>query len=308
MPLISDVLNQLGTSQWFSSLDLQSGFWQIAMHEPDIPETAVITKRGLYEWTVMPFGLKNATATFQWIINKILEEDLNDMVKVFVDDVNIHSADWLDHLKHVAKVLKKLCGANLRLNPDKCSFGYIELIFLGHKVSRGGCTPSPSKIEAIMRFPIPKNVTNVRSFLGITGYYRIYIRDYAIIAAPLFQLTKRNEEFRWDGVQHNAFEALRLCLASAPILIRPDFNEPFILDIDWSQRGVGAILSQKKGRREHPVAYASRGLTTVQRKFHPMEGECYALVWGVMHYRQYLYRNQFTIRTDHRPLEWLASV
>ena len=213
------------------------------MHELDIKKTAIITKRGLYEWTVMPFGLKNVIATFQRIINQVLEDDLNEMCKVFVDDVNIHSRGWDEHLRHIERVLQKLYQAQLRLNPDKCRFGFIELLFLGHSVSRDGCALSPLKVEAIMQFPVPKNVTNIRSFLGITGYYRIYIRDYAIIAVPLFELTKKEEPFVWTATRQNAFEALRLKLATAPILIRPDFTLPFILDVDWSQKGVGAVLS-----------------------------------------------------------------
>ena len=160
MPLISDVLNQLGDAQWFSSLDLQSVFWQIKMHEPDIKKTVIITKRGLYEWTVMPFGLKNATATFHRINNQVLEEDLNGMYKVFVDDVNIHSKEWLEYLQHIDRVLKKLHDAQLCLNPNKYRFGFIELVFLNHSVSGHDCfwvtsypvmvAPSPAKVEAIM--------------------------------------------------------------------------------------------------------------------------------------------------------------
>jgi hypothetical protein len=232
----------------------------------------------------------------------------SEFLKVFVDDLNVHSKNWENHLQHLEAVLAKLKEVNLKLNPGKCCFAARSIVFLGHVVSHKGTRPDPSKIDALVHFPVPKTVTDVRSFLGLTGYYRNYVKGYARMAVPLFELTKKEVAFVWDLGCQSSFEALKGALVAAPVLVQPDFGKQFCLDVDWSLKGVGAILSQKEGRKEKVVAYASKGLTPVQKKFHPMEGECYALIWGVMHFRQYLHRTHFILRIDHKPLEWLATV
>ncbi len=175
-------------------------------------------------------------------------------------------------------------------------------------VSERGAKPDLGKIDAVMRFPEPRMVTDVRSFLGLTGYYQKYVQGYSQLAGPLFDLTRKDVVFVWSRNCQQAFDTLKKALVDAPTLIRLDFSRPFCLDVDWSTRGIGAILSQKEGRFEKVVAYASKGLMVAQRRFHPMEGECYALIWGIMHFRQYLHRTRFTIRIDHKPFKWLAMV
>jgi hypothetical protein len=256
----------------------------------------------------MPFGLKNATNTFTRTMSEVFKDLGSKFLKVFVDDLNVHSESWEEHLQHLGVVLYKLREVNLKLNPNKCCFAAKIITFLGHVVSEEGTRLDPGKIEAFLHFPQPKTVTNVRSFLGLTGYYRNYVRGYSRLAAPLFELTKKDVNCVWDmGCQH-AFQELKGALVDAPVLTRPDFKRIFCLDVDWSPRGVGAILSQKEGRFEKVVAYANKSLTEAQRKFHPMEGECYALIWGIMHFRQYLHKNHFILRIDHKPLKWLATV
>jgi hypothetical protein len=308
MPLVEDIISQLGKSAWFTALNLQSGFWQVRMAPEDMKKTALVTKTGLYEWTVMPLGLKNATSTFIRTMSLVFKDLGSEFLKVFVDDLNVHSKNWEDHLQHLEGVLAKLREINLKLNPGKCCFAARSIVFLGHVVSHEGTRPDPSKIDVVVHFPVPKTVTDVRSFLGFTGYYRNYVKGYARMAVPLFELTKKEVAFVWDLGCQSSFEALKGALVVASVLVRPDFGKQFYLDVDWSLKGVGAILSQKEGRKERVVAYASKGLTPVQKKFHPMEGECYALIWGVMHFRQYLHRTHFILRTDHKPLEWLATV
>jgi hypothetical protein len=278
------------------------------MAPEDVKKTALITKTGLYDWTVMPFGLKNATSTFTRTMSEVFKELGSNFLKVFVDDLNVHSCSWDEHLQHLDMVLCKLRGVNLKLNPNKCSFAAKSITFLGHVVSKDGAKPDPGKIEAVLHFPQPRTVTNVKSFLGLTGYYRKYVKGYARLAAPLFELTRKDVDFVWNMGCQQAFQALRTALVRAPILRRPDFKKAFYLDVDWSPKGVGAILSQKEGTLEKVVAYASKSLSIAQKKFHPMERECYALIWGIMHFRQYLYRSHFVVRTDHKPLEWLATV
>jgi hypothetical protein len=232
----------------------------------------------------------------------------NSFLKIFVDDLNVHSEGWQAHLQHLDAVLSRLREVNLKLNPSKCCFAAGSVVFLGHVVSKEGTRPDPSKIDAVRGFPAPTAVVNVRSFLGLTSYYPRFIRGYSKLAGPLFELTKKDVVFVWNQDCQNAFDGLKKALIGAPILVRPNFKDPFVLDVDWSTKGVGAVLSQKEGRFEKVIAYASKALTLAQRKFHPMEGECYALIWGILHFRQYLHRTHFTLRTDHKPLEWLVTV
>jgi hypothetical protein len=308
MPLVDDVISQLARSAWFTALDLQSGFWQIRMAPEDMRKTTLITKSKLYDWIVMPFGLKNATSTFTQTVSEIFKDVGDKFLKVFMDDLNIHSENWEDHLQHLGAVLSRLREVNLKLNLIKCCFAAENIVFLGHVVSKEGTKPDPGKIDAVLRFPEPKTVTNVKSFLGLTGYYRKYIRGYSRMASPLFELTKKDVAFVWNKNCQRAFDDLKRALVEALILVRPDFKEPFCLDVDWSTKGVGAILSQKEGGFEKVVAYANKALIVAQRKFHPMEGECYALIWGILHFRRYLHQTHFTLRTDHKPLEWLATI
>jgi hypothetical protein len=308
MRLVDDVISQLGRLAWFTALDLQSGFWQIRMAPEDMRTTTLITKSRLYDWTIMPFGLKNATSTFTRTMTEVFKDLGDTFLKVFVDDLNVHNEKWQDHLQHLNAVLSKLREVNLKLNPSKCCFAAGSIVFLGHVVSKEGTWPDPSKIDAVQQFPEPTTVTSVRSFLGLTRYYHKYIKGYSRIAGPLFELTKKDVVFVWDQDCQRAFDDLKRALVEAPILVRPNFKEPFCLDVDWSTKGVCAILSQKEGRFKKVIAYASKALTVAQRKFHPMEGECYALIWGILHFKQYLHRTHFTLRTDHKPLEWLATV
>jgi len=295
MPLVEDVIDQLGNSSWFTALDLQSGFWQIRMAPEDIKKTALITKTRLYDWTVMPFGLKNATSAFTRTMSEVFKDLGSKFLKVFVDDLNVHSENWGEHLQHLNVVLCKLREVNLKPNPNKCCFVAKSITFLGHVVSKEGTRPDPGKIETVLHFSTPKTVTSVRSFLGLTGYYRKYIRGYSRLAGPLFELTRKDVALVWDVGCQQAYQALKAALVDAPVLTRPDFRRTFRLDVNWSPKGVGAILSQKEGRFEKVVAYASKSLTEAQRKFHPMEGECYALIWGVMYFKQYLHRNHFIL-------------
>jgi hypothetical protein len=243
MPLVDDVISQLGKSAWFSALDLQSGFWQIKMAPEDVGKIALITKSRLYEWNVMPFGLKNATNTFTQTMAEVFKDVGDSFLKIFVDDLNIHNIAWQDHLQHLGTVLSRLREVNLKLNPSKCCFAAGSIVFLGHVVSREGTKPDPNKIDDVRKFPVPTNITNVRSFLGLTGYYRKYIKGYSKMAGPLFELTKKDVVFVWDQGRQSAFDDLKRALVQAPVLVRPNFREPFCLDVDWSTKGVGAILS-----------------------------------------------------------------
>jgi len=209
MPLVEDVINQLGNSSWFIALDLQSGFWQTRMAPEDMKKTTLIIKTGLYDWIVMPFGLKNVTSTFTKTMLEVFKDLGSKFLKVFVDDLNVHNESWEEHLQHLGVVLYKLREVNLKLNPNKCYFATKSITFLGHVVSEEGTKPNPGKIEAVLHFPQPKTIINVRSFLGLTRYYRNYVRSYSRLAAPLFELTKKDVNFVWDMGCQQAFQELK---------------------------------------------------------------------------------------------------
>jgi len=184
MPLVDDVISQLGKSAWFTALDLQSGFWQIRMVPENMKKTTLVTKTGLYDWTIMPFGLKNATCTFTRTMLLVFKELGDKFLKVFVDDLNVHIKNWEDHLQHLEAVLSKFKEVNLKLNPGKCCFVAESIVFLGYVVSKEGTKPDPKKIDVVLCFLEPKTVTSVRSFLGLIGYYRKYVRGYSRLAGP----------------------------------------------------------------------------------------------------------------------------
>ncbi len=196
----------------------------------------------------------------------------------------------------------------MKLNLGKCYFGAQQIVFLGHVVIRQGSYLDPKKVQVVKDFPIPKFVINVWAFLGLTGYYKNFVRVYAKIVVPLFDLTKKDQSFLWTLAHQEVFDTLKFRLIEAPILVRPNFEKPFIFDVDWSIKRIRSILSQKQDKHECVIAYASKGLIPSQRKFHPMEGECYALIWGIMHFLQYLYQASFVFKTDHMPLEWFATI
>jgi hypothetical protein len=179
---------------------------------------------------------------------------------------------------------------------------------LGHVVNVEASHPNPKKIVVVKIFPILKFVTNVRAFLRLTNSYRKFIPGYAKIVEPLFGLTKKDDKFLWTPIYQGGFITLKNQLATSLVLKRSNFSQPFILDVHWFIKGMGAILSQKFKRQEQVIAYANKGLSPMQKSFHPMEGECYALGWGIMHFYQYLHQIFFLLKTDHKPLEWLAIV
>jgi hypothetical protein len=206
------------------------------MAPEDMKKTSLIIKTRLYDWMVMPFGLKNATNTFIRNMSEVFKDLGNKFLKVYIDDLNVHIESWEEHLQHLDAVFFKFKEINLKLNPNKCCFVVKSITFLGHVVSMKGTKPNPGKIEAILHFPEPKIVTNIRSFLGLTGYYRNYVRGYSQLAIPLFKLTKKDVDFIWDvGCQH-AFQALKGALVDVPVLMRPDFKRPFCLYVDWSPK------------------------------------------------------------------------
>jgi hypothetical protein len=209
LPRIEDMLDTLGGAAYFTSLDLASGYWQVEMKPEDREKTAFITQFGTFQFKVMPFGLCNAPATFQRLMDEVLQGILWDFVVVYLDDLNIYSRNFDEHLSHLRDVFDRLRQAGLKLNPEKCKFASSELVFLGHVIDSQGIRTDPEKIEKVKKFPIPKTITQLRSFLGLASYYRKFIRDFSRIAGPLNKLLKKNVNFQWTLQQQQAFDYLK---------------------------------------------------------------------------------------------------
>jgi hypothetical protein len=299
LPRVDDIFDSLKGAKWFITLDLASGYWQIKVRTEDQEKTAFITKFGLFEFKVMPFGLCNAPATFQRIMNKILGTSIEKYVMVYLDDVIIYSHTFEEHLKHLEEVLNRIRKANLHLKAEKCYFGANELQFLGHVVGEDGVKPDPEKVEKIKDYPIPRNIRELRGVLGLFSYYRRFIENFSKIAAPLNELLKKEVEYNWTDKQQQAFEALKEKLITAPIVQYPDFEKPFFLYTDASTIGIGSVLAQKSEKGEHVIAYASRTLTPAEKNYGVSELECLAVVWSIKYFRHYLCGSQFTIITSN---------
>lgn len=308
LPNIIDILDQLGSAKYFSVFDLASGFHQIPMHESDAPKTAFSTPFGHYEFKRMPFGLKNAPATFQRLMDRVLSGLQGTSLFVYLDDIVIYASSLTEHEAKFNKLAERLRVANLRLQPDKCEFLRKEVAYLGHIISQEGVKPDPKKIEAVLNFPRPKNAKNIKQFLGLAGYYRRFLNDFSRIAKPLTVLLKKDEPFIWLEEQEKAFVTLRDNLCTEPLLQHPDFTEPFVLTTDASGYAVGGILSQGNIGKDKPIAYASRLLNKAEQNYSTIEKELLAIVYCVHHFRPYLYGNKFTLVTDHKPLVWLHNV
>jgi len=289
-------------------LDLAAGYWQVPMKEEDIEKTAFITAEGTYEFTVMPFGLCNAPATFQRMMNIIFEDLLFKYIKVYLDDCNIYSNTFEEHLEHLEEVFNRLREAGLKLNPSKCQFCYSKIKFLGHVVGRDGVKVDLDKIEKVKNFPVPVDKTGLQSFIGLASYYRKFIPEFSKIAKPLIALFKKDIVYEWKDKHQEAFEKLKKLLCETPILQFPDFSRPFFLYTDAIYKALGAVLSQKDDDgNEHVISYASKSLTEAEQNYAVTELECLAILWAVEKFHLYLAEKHFTVVTDHYELKWLQT-
>jgi transposase InsO family protein len=307
IPNIAEILDQLGKSKYFSTLDLASGFHQIKMAEQDAPKTAFSVPQGHFEFTRMPFGLKNAPSTFQRLMNSALSGLQGIQCFVYLDDIVTYSFDLESHIKNLSNIFDRLRHFNLKLQPDKCEFLRKEVSYLGHIITDDGVRPNPEKIKAVQEFPQPQCPKDIKSFLGLVSYYRRFIKDISKISKPLTNLLKKDTLFKWENEQQLAFERLKACLTSAPLLSYPDFSIPFVLTCDASNYAISAILSQGPVGSDKPIAFASRTLTKAECNYSTTEKECVAILFGTKTFRPYLYGRHFKIITDHRPLKWLFN-
>ncbi|CAM4645913.1 unnamed protein product [Lepidochelys olivacea] len=310
MPRTDELLEKLGRAQFISTLDLTKGYWQVPLDESAKERSAFITHLGLYEFNVLPFGLRNAPATFQRLVDGLLA-GLGEYAVAYLDDVAIFSDSWADHLEHLQKVLERIREAGLTVKAKKCQIGLNRVTYLGHQVGQGTISPLQAKVDAIQKWPVPKSKKQVQSFLGLAGYYRRFVPHYSQIAAPLTDLTKKKQPnaVQWTGKCQKAFNKLKATLMSDPVLRAPDFDKPFLVTTDASERGVGAVLMQKGPDQEfHPVVFLSKKLSEKESNWSVTEKECYAIVYALEKLRPYVWGRRFHLQTDHAALKWLHTV
>ncbi|KAL9979865.1 hypothetical protein ACROYT_G017589 [Oculina patagonica] len=308
MPLVADTLDALSGTQYFTTLDLKSGYWQIELHPSAQEKSAFVTHNGLYEFLVMPFGLTNSGASFQRLMGHILRGLEYRFALIYIDDIIIFSKSVEEHLAHLEEVFRRLREANVKLNPKKCSFVKQRVEYLGHVVTPDGVQPNPEKVRVVRDFPVPKNLKELRAFMGLANYYRRFVRGFAHIASPLNALTKKGVKFGWTQSCADAFDKLKRALVSAPILAYPDFKKEFLLFVDASSTGIGFTLAQKQNGKEVVIAYNGRGLNRAEQNYSTTEREALALVEGIKKFQPYLFGRKFTVITDHSSLRWLMNV
>src|ERR671932_1100588 len=295
LPRIDDLFDQLQGSSFFSKIDLRSGYHQVRVAEPDVPKTAFRTRYGHYEFLVMPFGLTNAPAIFMDLMNRVCRPFLDKFVIVFIDDILIYSKTEADHEGHLRQVLEKLKEKKLYAKFSKCEFWLREVQFLGHIVCKDGIKVDPTKIKAVMNWQSPKNPSKIKSFLGLAGYYRRFIKNFSKIAGPLTKLTRKDMAFKWGDEQEAAFQKLKQLLCQAPVLSLPEGTDDFVVYCDASFSGLGCVLMQ----RERVIAYASRQLKAHERNYPVHDLELAAVIFALKLWRHYLYGTHCVICTDH---------
>ncbi|XP_063911941.1 uncharacterized protein LOC135128792 [Zophobas morio] len=308
LPNITDILDQLGRSRYFTVLDLASGFHQIPMNSLDAEKTAFSTPFGHYQYKRMPMGLSGAPACFQRLMDRVLIGLQGIKCFVYLDDIVIYAENLKEHEIKLKEVFNRLKEHNLKLQPDKCEFLKREVCYLGHLVTDKGIRPDPEKVKSVKNFPVPTNTKQVKAFLGLAGYYRRFVQNFSSISKPINNLLKKNVPFDWTTSVQLAFEKLKSILSDDIVLQYPDFSKPFNLTTDASGTGIGAILSQQTKTGDQPIAYASRSLNKAELNYSTTDKELLAIVWSVQHFRPYLYGREFNILSDHKPLVWLFNV
>nr|KYP36929.1 Retrovirus-related Pol polyprotein from transposon 17.6 [Cajanus cajan] len=302
IPTIDELLAELGGASIFSKLDLHDGYHQICVHSKDVYKTTFHTHDGHFEFLFMPFSLANAPSTFQATMNQLFSSYLRRFVIIFFDDILIYSYSLDDHLQHLELVLHRLYSHKFYAKLSKCFFCKHSIEYLGHIVSSIGVHANPKKIKAMVYFPLPHTIKKLRGFLGITGYYRRFVKGYANIAFPLTEMLKR-DSFHWTPESETAFKILKQALTSTPILALPNFSLPFEVETDASTKGIGAVLTQQG----HPLAFFSKKLSHRMSNASTYVRELYAITQVVARWRHYLVGKKFIIKTDHKSLKELMS-
>ena len=287
LPRVDDCIDKIGNAKFISKFDLMKGYWQVPLTQRARAISAFVTPNGLYECEVMPFGMKNAAATFQRLMTYVTR-DIENCV-VYIDDVVIFSDTWEKHIELIEVFFLALRKANLVVNLSKSDFCKAQVIYLGHEIGLGEVAPKMSNVQAIIDFPIPKNRKNIMQFLGLAGYYRKFVSNFSDLVYPISELLKKDSKFVWDESCDQSFRKLKAIMISRPVLKAPDFASPFQLSVDASDTGVGAMLTQfDESGHEHPVAYFSKKLDAHQKNYATIEKEALALLLALSHFEVYV--------------------
>ncbi len=305
IPRVDEMLDQLGSARVFSKIDLEGAYHHVKIAEKDIEKTAFKTRYGLFEYLVLPFGLCNGPATFVALMNEIFHDVLDKFIVIYIDDILVFSENEEQHRMHLEVIMERLQKNQLHVQLKKCLFFQNSIEFLGYIVGDGTIKMDSAKVKAISGIESPSSVTDVRSFLGLIGFYRKFIPNFAVLAKPLTELLKGNREFQWNEVEEVSFQLLKKAISEKPVLHSPNFNEPFILTTDASAMAVGGVLSQLFPDGEHPIAYESKKLTDVEGNYPTHELEMYAIVHCLKVFRCYLEGRTFVVRTDHASLKFV---
>jgi len=307
MPRVEELLDRVGKAKFLTKLDMTKGYWQVPLDSESVAVSAFVTPFGHYAWKFMAFGLRNGPATFSRLVSKLLK-GLHEFCDAFLDDIIIFSDSWEMHLKHLKQVFDRIKQACLTLNLGKCEFGCAELDYLGHHVGLGKVQPRAKKAEALLNFPRPTSRKQLQSFLGLAGYYRRFLPNFAHTASVLSDLLKKGQQFVWTPEREQAFVDLKSRLASRPVLRPPDFTMPFCIGVDASDVAVGACLFQVVDAIEHPICYISKKLDQHQRQYSTVEKEALALVLALRAFSVYVGSSHVTVYSDHSPLQFIQKM
>lgn len=309
MPRVDDCIDKVGKAKFVSKFDLLKGYWQVPLTERAVEVSAFVVPDGFYQYKVMPFGMRNASATFQRMMNNVIWE--LEGCDVYIDDLVIVSDTWEEHVMRIRALFDRLKKANLSVNLAKCEFGKANLVFLGHVVGQGHISPVQAKVEAIANFPIPTKKQEVMRFLGMAGYYRKFCSNFSDVTFPLTDLLGKGKTFIWSDSCQQAFDDVKAILSNAPVLVTPDYQKQFILTVDASDVGIGAVLAQNdENEVPRPISYFSKKLNSYQKNYSTIEKECLAIVLALQHFDVYLNTTvkSILVLSDHNPLVFLPKM
>ncbi|GFY31064.1 transposon Tf2-6 polyprotein [Trichonephila clavipes] len=308
LPRMDDLLHQAKLTPFMSTLDLRAGYHQVKVHVEDQDKTAFVCPFGTYRFLRMPYGLRNAPATFQRLMNRFCN-GLEDILALpYLDDIIVLSETFEKHMFDLKTIFERLFHFKLKANREKCHFASSRVKYLGFWITQKGIEVDPEKVASILDIPPPKNVKELQSFLQTCSWFRRYIQDFAKISRPLSYLTKKKVKWQWGFDQQNAFQTLKNSLTAPPVLKQADGTKPYIIRTDASNYALGAVLLQGEGSDEHPIEYASRLLTPAERNYSTTEREALAVVWALKKFRGYIEGTEITVASDHQPLKWLLNL
>lgn len=308
IPRVDDILTQFSGMAYYTTFDANKGFHQVEVDESDREKTAFRTHVGLHQFKRMPFGLKTGPSVFQRLTDRILGRYKWQIALVYIDDIIIYSKTFDQHAKDVDTILQLVIKSGITLSPSKSYVAHHSIKALGHQVSNLGIGTLEETVRAVKEFPRPHNVKSLQRFLGLAVYYRKFVKGFAKIATPLYELLKKDKEWKWEERQQKAMEEIQEKLTTAPVLAHPNYTKPFIVHTDASTFGLGVVLSQKDSEsKEHPIVFLSRTLSPAEKNYTSTELECLAIIWGLRKLHPYLDGATFEIITDHSALQWILN-